>query len=248
MQIALRIASNNGWSSQVALLGRQFDLTNNSSSSSLGPESGGGKNPVPVAHMLRLQRRLDALAQVARVSASVIEAQRLCSLVLLELLKILAADRAFLFLENASRLVYQCGFSSDGQALSEPSQYASSVVERVSKSQDPSLLTGGSDGRPLESQSAIAHDLRSILAVPLVVGQRCLGVIYLDSRLSTGVFGPDDAQLLSIVAQQVALASRRRAQPNLRSRFSPNVISVSWPNSWERAWPPCSAISTPRRF
>jgi len=52
----------------------------------------------------------------------------------------------------------------------------------------------------------VAHDLRSVVAAPLVVHDRLTGVIYLDNRLARGVFTDDDVEILLALGSHIAIA------------------------------------------
>lgn len=62
------------------------------------------------------------------------------------------------------------------------------------------------DGRFSETQSVIGYQLRSIMCAPLQARGRTLGAVYVDNRLSNGVFDQDDLNLLLTFANQAATA------------------------------------------
>jgi signal transduction histidine kinase len=57
----------------------------------------------------------------------------------------------------------------------------------------------GTDVRLSEGSSIIAQSIRSAMCVPIRGKRRTLGVIYVDTVLSVGVFGEDDLHLLTTV-------------------------------------------------
>ncbi|MGZ3709209.1 MAG: PP2C family protein-serine/threonine phosphatase, partial [Bdellovibrionota bacterium] len=54
--------------------------------------------------------------------------------------------------------------------------------------------------------SAVAHGLRSIMAAPLMLRERFLGVIYLDSRVARGIFTEEDVAILRALGNYIAIA------------------------------------------
>src|SRR5206468_2807038 len=62
------------------------------------------------------------------------------------------------------------------------------------------------EGEVLGSKSAVAHNLRSIIAAPLLLRDAALGVVYLDSRLAKGIFTRDDVSVLGAICNHVAIA------------------------------------------
>lgn len=61
------------------------------------------------------------------------------------------------------------------------------------------------DERLNSSQSVRLNNVHSIAAVPMLHHEKCLGVLYLDSSLSSGLFQKQDLELITTFAQQAAL-------------------------------------------
>lgn len=192
--VAHWLAREAGWVSQVHQLAREYPLEVRPPSASRGDS----------ALTVRLQRSLDALLQVSLASTQVLDSDKLCHLALRELVRILGAERAFLFLCDPE-LRFETGLDCHGAVLPEPRDYASTAVQQVSRTRQTLLLSSSEEGRLLGSESVVAHDLRSLLAAPLMLRERLLGVVYLDSRLARGVFSQDDVQLLHALASQIAV-------------------------------------------
>lgn len=211
--LAIHLAHDLGWISQQTLLDREFGSPTSARSGAVSRDSGSAS-----ALIVRLQRSLEVLLQVTLASALETDSRTLNALVLRELVRLLGAERAFLFL--GSDLRFETGFHSDGHDLTEPHNYASTVVQQAAAQRRALLLSGTEEGRLLGSESVIAHGLRSILAAPLMFGDRLLGVVYLDSRLARGVFGDDDVQMLRALANQLAvtLETTRAARLELQVR------------------------------
>jgi len=222
--LAAFLARQNGWLSQLHWLERQFDLdTRSTSAASLSAASHS-------AVVVKLQRNLEALLQVTLASALTLDSDKLCQLALGELVRILGAERAFLFLFDGDELRFETGLNSEGTPLPEPRDYARTAVRRVADTRQTLLLRSTEEGRQLlESESVAAHDLRSLLAAPLGVRDRLLGVVYLDSRLARGVFGPDDLQLLQALASQIAVtletARAARLESQVRSEREQRLLA-----------------------
>ena len=64
------------------------------------------------------------------------------------------------------------------------------------------------DARFELSQSIILHDIRSVIAVPLIARGELQGAIYVDTRASVRFFSEDDLRLLQAMASQAATAIR----------------------------------------
>ncbi|MGH9297425.1 MAG: GAF domain-containing protein, partial [Acidimicrobiales bacterium] len=173
---------------------------------SLGLPAGGG--PGPARGAARAARQLEALLQVGAAAARVLDPEELIRLALDETVRILNAERALLFLttDGSGAVHPHIGRDASGNDISELAGYSSTIVNRVAASHQPIVLTGTEEGAALGSESAVTHGLRSILVAPLIMEDRILGVVYLDSRLAKGIFTHDDVEILSAITSHVAFA------------------------------------------
>ena len=80
-------------------------------------------------------------------------------------------------------------------------------VEQVITSKTPLLTTDAlTDERFKGQQSVILRNLRSIIAVPLLVRGECIGAIYVDNPYKSGIFKDEDKDFLQVIAHQAAIA------------------------------------------
>jgi putative nucleotidyltransferase with HDIG domain len=81
------------------------------------------------------------------------------------------------------------------------------IVQRVAETGIPVLTTNAQEDPRFEQQkSVLEHNLRSILCVPLKVKDEIIGVIFVDSRVYSGLFEESDLEILSAFADQAAVA------------------------------------------
>lgn len=200
-QEALSLATRAGWVRQIQRLNLEFDL---SATISRGSTAASGESLSQSASLVRLQRTLSGILQLSVTCARVLEPKTLYGLVLGELLQLLGAERAFLFLAEDHGLRFETGLDSKGQVTSEEPGHSQSLVQQVMQSRTSVLLRGDEGLNP--TQSLETYSIRSVMATPLLLGKRLLGVLYLDSRLARGVFGRDDLQVAEALAGQVAVA------------------------------------------
>ncbi|MBT8226971.1 MAG: diguanylate cyclase [Dactylosporangium sp.] len=153
-------------------------------------------------------QRLQALEAVSLAASHVLGPEQLTRIALDETIRILAADRAVLFLTNDqdTEIVAHAARDASGHDIPNPTGYSASLVERVRSTRDVVVIAGTEEGAALGAHSVVLHDLRSILIAPLLFKDRLLGVVYLDSRLAKGVFTADDASILSALTHHVATA------------------------------------------
>ena len=167
---------------------------------------GGGAGPLRGA--TRAARQLEALLQVGSAAARVLDPEELIRMALDETVRILNAERALLFLTNETTGTVRphIGRDASGNDIVELTGYSSTIVDRVTATHEAMVLTGTEQGAAIGSESAVTHGLRSILVAPLVMEDRLLGVVYLDSRLAKGIFTHDDVAILSAITSHVAFA------------------------------------------
>ncbi|HYU86936.1 MAG TPA: diguanylate cyclase, partial [Kribbellaceae bacterium] len=149
-------------------------------------------------------------------AATVLDPRELARVALDETVRILGAERAYLFLVDADldQLVPQLGRDSDGNDIKELTAYSTTLVDRVRNTGEAVVVTGSEEGVALGSRSAQTHGLRSIIVAPLLFDRRLLGVVYLDSRVAKGMFTTEDVDILTAITNHVAvsLETARAAQ------------------------------------
>jgi len=209
-QVALALAVEHGWATRARWIRDEFGIkgatlranTDRTRQTSVGSGD-------------RYRGRLEALQQVSLAAATMLDPGQLARVALDETLRILGAERAVLFLADATgRPQLSVGRSATGEDLAELSGYSTTLVDRVAGSREAIVVTGSDEGAALGSQSALVYGLRSIIVAPLVLDRRLLGVVYLDSRVAKGVFTERDVDILTAVNSHIAvsLETARAAQ------------------------------------
>jgi diguanylate cyclase (GGDEF)-like protein len=228
-KVALMIAVDQQWPQRIRWVGDEFRVSQHGSANpGLITTTGGGGDSAgediadraePSARgggAALYRRRLEALQQVSLASATVLDPRQLARVALDETLRILGAERAYLFLLDLdlNQLVPHVGRDAEGNDIQQLTRYSSTLVDRVRYSGEPLVVTGSEEGVALGSQSAQIHGLRSILIAPLEFDGHLRGVVYLDSRVAKGVFTSDDVDILKAITNHIAvsLETARAAQ------------------------------------
>lgn len=122
---------------------------------------------------------------------------------LAKLMADLGAERGYIALKNeAGELEFQLGQGIDKEAVNTTERLISG---KVAEQREAVLTTNANeDPRYSNSQSIVAHSLRSVLAAPLIVDGEVIGVVYLDNRLTKGLFNKDNLASISEFAQENA--------------------------------------------
>jgi signal transduction histidine kinase len=81
------------------------------------------------------------------------------------------------------------------------------LIRKVLASREPVVTTNAQeDPRFQTSHSIFTYQIRSVLAAPMIAKEELIGAIYVDTRLSSRLFGENDLALLGAMANQAAVA------------------------------------------
>ncbi len=148
--------------------------------------------------LLETNKKLLALGQL----------QKLFDFVLDEAIRLSKAERGFMILaeEQGERVVSARSF--DGENLKRAREkFSRTVWQQVLQSGEPLLsVDAEQDPKLREAASILELQLTSILAVPIRLGDKVLGALYLDNRFTEGAFQEEQIGVLALFAEQAALA------------------------------------------
>lgn len=158
-------------------------------------------------HLLHLfiegARALNGSAVLSEVLANLVEIS----------LRLTKAERGFVFLcKDDGQLELSAGRSERGEILTEARGISQSVLHEVIASASEFVLSMGDPGMT-GRESIVAHDLRSIVCIPLRKSQfregNCgglgaMGVLYLDSRIEKGKLPDVSQELIRAIAREAA--------------------------------------------
>jgi len=122
-------------------------------------------------------------------------------------MQITKAQRGFLMMaDDAGELRTLVVKGVDEDTLNQEG-YSTTIVREVVSS-GKVLLTNNAqfDTRFQAGQSIIMRGLRAILCAPMIVKNRLMGILYVDTSMKSGNFTQADSDLLSAVAGQAAVA------------------------------------------
>ena len=159
-----------------------------------------------------IQPSADRLALLYRLSQtfnSSLNRDEVLNHVIDEVIAAVRAERGFLMLRDATgQLQFHVARGIDQHTIDQPTfQVSRSVIKRVAEEGLPLLTSDAQGDAWLSTQhSVMVLGLRSILCVPLQIKGSPLGVIYVDNRLQSGIFRPDDLDLVAAIAASAATA------------------------------------------
>ncbi|PYT07822.1 MAG: hypothetical protein DMF49_06975, partial [Acidobacteria bacterium] len=123
-------------------------------------------------------------------------------------IELTGAERGFLILSRPDGMVFEVARTARGEEVPEPERGVSRSIAQMAVREGRPLLTTDAREDPRFSASASVHQLqlRSVVAIPLRQKGEAAGAIYLDSRLSEGIFNEEHQRLLTLFADQAGIA------------------------------------------
>lgn len=139
-----------------------------------------------------------------------------------KIIGITEAERGFVLLGNTGEaLGVRVGRDRQGKNLPAGTRLSRTILKTVLESLHPvCIMDTGEDPATKHGESVATLGLRAVMAVPLVVQGRLLGVIYVDSRAEARQFGSADLDLFIALAREIAIAidNARLHEENLRKQ------------------------------
>ena len=156
----------------------------------------------------RIARDLNALLKISTLLSTIRESTQLQRSLLETIFDTIPAERAAILLvrENSEELI--ASYGTDKKSRTEqPIRISRSVVEKVLSEGEAILCIETKEDKLLsDAQSLLAAQVCSLLCVPLVIGERVAGVIYLDTSNPATAFDEGHLQLLTAVGGIAAVA------------------------------------------
>ncbi|MBK6791209.1 MAG: GAF domain-containing protein [Anaerolineales bacterium] len=155
------------------------------------------------------RERMEALAGVGSVINSSLGLKKVLDEVMDSLIVLMKAERGFLMLKDEKGdFRVQIARDANNQDLTEDVfSISKSIVRQVLERGETVLTTNARTDPRFEQQASVAaYQLLSILCAPLKVKDELIGVIYVDNRAQTGIFSSDELELISMFANQAAVA------------------------------------------
>lgn len=158
----------------------------------------------------REREQLATLYDVSQVLNSTLALDPLLDMVMDRVVAVTGAERGYLAMigDETGEFDFAVARNLDHQDIEGAAfQVSRGIIERVAREGQPVLTDNASaDPRFSDRASVIYFGLRSIMAVPLQVKERTLGVVYVDNRIQSGIFTQEDLALLTAFANQAAIA------------------------------------------
>jgi phosphoserine phosphatase RsbU/P len=148
-----------------------------------------------------------ALWKITGVMNSSLEFDQVLNNVMEAVMQVTNAQRGFLMIADDDGELRTLIIKGDKVEDLDKEGYSTTIVREVVRLREP-LLTNNAqyDTRYQAGESIIMRGLRAILCAPMLVQNRIVGVIYVDTSMRSGNFSQADAELLSSIAGQAGIA------------------------------------------
>jgi adenylate cyclase len=217
-ELAVSAADQGYPSGEIPFLGEEFIKPLPAIENELGLDYRG---PVESAAYLSLKAPPDqkffVLYQIARALNSTNSFNELLDLALSLAFQVISAERGVILLLNDENELVPRASRSRGPRSQEPiSIPVSQTISRRAIEEKAGIITSDAkyDPRFKSGQSIMEYNIRSALCVPIHERDTVRGVIYLDNLLKSYAFKEDDLNLLTAIANQIALALRQEEMQN----------------------------------
>ena len=183
---------------------------------------------VPLSREVSVGVRDHLLYELARDLSSSLDLDVVLRKVMDRVITLMKAARGFIVLVDPDTNQMSVQMSA-GEADEEKARQflgSKTVIERVVRSGEAVVSTDASlDDRFKGQQSVIMQNLRSIIAVPLVVKGKVIGAVYVDNPFRAAIFEEDDKEFLQAMADFAAIAIDNARQYE-RSEFLRQVFEA----------------------
>ncbi len=158
---------------------------------------------------LKRERRFEILYNVTQLIGASLDLQVVLDHVMDAVIQVTGAERGFLMMRDDDGDVRVVAARNLDQKTLTGDQFAFSrtIVNRTLDGGQPIVTTNAAEDPRFAGQvSIVGQALRSIMASPLRVRGRAIGVAYVDNRAMAGLFDRDDLAALETLTAQAAIA------------------------------------------
>lgn len=151
-------------------------------------------------------QELELLLKVSEVLASAKPLQESLTDLLAEVLRTLSAERGFVVLRDGDGWTSFASHMIEVGTTLELGSYSRTLVEQVAASGETILVLDTTASSLYQVPSIVLTGIRSILCSPLKWDGQVQGAVYVDNRISGGLFKESHRQVLASIARQASQA------------------------------------------
>lgn len=154
--------------------------------------------------------RLHMLLEIGREFCSSLDINEVLNRVLDKVIEVTHAERGFVvLLDNASgNPEIRVARNMDKHTIDKDDfKVSRNIMDKVAREGIPMLSNNAMEDPRFSAYGSIAmHAIRSIMCVPLQLKGKTFGLIFVDSRIGTGIFKEKDLEFLVAIGHQASIA------------------------------------------
>ncbi|KPK67460.1 hypothetical protein AMJ87_13345 [candidate division WOR_3 bacterium SM23_60] len=114
------------------------------------------------------------------------------------------AERGAIFVKTTKGMEFVAGRDMDQTTIKDAGELSQTAIKELSKGRIVFAEDALSNPQFNIKKSVMLNQIRSLLCIPLSVSDNVIGAIYLDSKVASGIFGPQDKDFLMTVSKILA--------------------------------------------
>jgi Nif-specific regulatory protein len=150
------------------------------------------------------QHYVDTFSQLAELISSDLGDENFIQKILDLIIKTTHAERGALFICRQTGMEFVAGRDVDKTTLQDATELSKTATKELDKNRIVFAEDAIVNPQFNIKKSVMLNRIRSLLCVPLSVSGNVIGALYLDSRLSAGIFDPQDRDFLLAVSKILA--------------------------------------------
>jgi serine phosphatase RsbU (regulator of sigma subunit) len=159
------------------------------------------------ATVIKERLQLGNIIRTSQAISSILEIDELLHMVMEKTAEVTGAERGALLLVNdeTGDLEYKVLHNPDDEG-EEPLKISKSLIEKVKSTKKGLVMTSLGEADSTLSMTVVTEKIKSIIAAPLLVKDKLIGLLYMDSKLLNDLFSEDDLELLNVFTSQAAIS------------------------------------------
>lgn len=177
-----------------------------------------------------------SLYNASKILNSITKLNRLLEKIMDIAVETIHAERGFILLKDGNDLEIKVARKMEKRTIKQPTMLSGTIINKVLTSKKAILTSNAlQDPRFSKSESVIMFKILSILAVPLLSKNNCLGLLYVDSRTQKNVFDKSSLAYLTAFANLAGIAiENARLSENLSSENLRLKLQIKLSGTFEK--------------
>jgi serine/threonine protein kinase/signal transduction histidine kinase len=159
---------------------------------------------------LAIERRMETVITTSRYISSILELDSLLNKIIDSAIELVGAERGILMLypeTGERRLELKVFRNITPKEINNESPISSSIISQIEADQHAIIISDAlNDEKYNMKSSVVLHEIRSVLAAPIMLRGQLLGILYLDNHLVSGLFDEDDLKTIDVLLSQAGIS------------------------------------------